>query len=134
MDALRPILRKTEITSLGYGFEATYHIFVGAREFKLTAKFDDFYVGNERWRRQYANAYLYAELLRPDYDSMLEAFEYLGKPTAYGTSRKEEYLLELGLDPSQHYTDEQYAKAEERYVKAIEKARKNHKSLRSIYA
>lgn len=133
MDALRPILRKTEIKSFGYGFEAIYHVFVGAREFKLSAKFDDFYVGDERWRRQYANAYLYVELVRPDYDSMLEAFEDLSNPTAYETSRKEAYLLELSLDPSQYYTDEQCAKAEEQYVKAVEKARKNHKALSSIY-
>lgn len=133
MDALRPILRKTEITSFGYGFEATYYVFVGAREFKLTAKFSDIDLHCERWRKRLANNYLYEELLRPEYDSMLEAFEFLSKPTVYGTSRKEEYLLELGLDTSQYYTDGQYAKAEERYVKAVEKARKNHKPLNSIY-
>lgn len=133
MNTLRPILRKTEITSLGYGFEATYHVFVGAKEFELTAKFSDIDLHCERWRKRLANSYLYEELLRPDYDSLLEAFEFLSKPTIYGMHRKEEYLLELDLDPSEHYTSEQYAKAEARYVKLVEKARKSHKSLNSIY-
>ena len=133
MDALRPILRKTEILPLGYGFEATYHIFVGAREFKLTAKFDDIDLHCERWRRMIANNYLHEEMLKPSYKTLLEVFEFLSKPTVYGMHRKEDYLLELGLDPSEYYTDKQYAEAEARYVKDIEKARKNHKSLDSIY-
>lgn len=133
MNTLRPILRKTDITSLGYGFEATYHVFVGAKEFELTEKFSDIDLHCERWRKRLANSYLYEELLRPDYDSLLEAFEFLSKPTIYGMHRKEEYLLELDLDPSKYYTDEQYAEAEARYVKLVEKARKSHKSLNSIY-
>lgn len=94
MNTLRPILRKTDITSLGYGFEATYHVFVGAKEFELTAKFSDIDLHCERWRKRLANSYLYEELLRPDYDSLLEAFEFLSKPTIYGMHRKEDYLLE----------------------------------------
>lgn len=133
MNALRPILRKTDICSLGYGFEATYHIFVGAKEFELTEKFSDIDLHCERWRKRMANGYLYECILKPEYETMLEAFEFLSKPTIYGTSRKEDYLLELDLDPSEHYTDEQCAEAEARYVKLVEKARKNHKSLNSIY-
>lgn len=133
MDALRPILRKTEIKSLGPEFEATYHVFVGAKEFVLTAKFSDIDLHCERWRKRIANNYLYEEMLKPEYDSLLEAFEFLSKPTIYGMHRKEDYLLELDLDPSEYYTDEQYARAEARYVKAVEKARKSHKSLNSIY-
>lgn len=130
---LRPILRKTDICSLGYGFEATYHVFVGAKEFELTEKFSDIDLHCERWRKRMANDYLYEELLKPEYETMLEAFEFLSKPTIYGMNRKEEYLLELDLDPSEYYTDEQYAEAEARYVKLVEKARKNHKSLNEIY-
>ena len=133
MNTLRPILRKTDITSLGYGFEATYHVFVGAKEFELTAKFSDIDLHCERWRKRLANNYLYEEMLKPEYDSLLEAFEFLSKPTIYGMHRKEDYLLELDLDPSEYYTDEQYAKAEARYVQLVEKARKSHKSLSSIY-
>lgn len=133
MNTLRPILRKTDITSLGYGFEATYHVFVGAKEFELTAKFSDIDLHCERWRKRIANNYLYEEMLKPEYDSLLEAFEFLSKPTIYGMHRKEDYLLELSLDPSEYYTDEQYAEAEARYVQLVEKARKSHKSLNSIY-
>lgn len=134
MNALRPILRKTDIRSLGYGFEATYHVFVGAREFELVEKFDDIDLHCERWRKRMANGYLYECILKPEYESLEEAFEHLYHPiTVWGTSRKEDYLLELDLDPSEHYTDEQCAEAEARYVKLVEKARKNHKSLNSIY-
>lgn len=133
MNALRPILRKTDICSLGYGFEATYHIFVGAREFELSEKFDDIDLHCERWRKRMANGYLYECILKPEYESLEEAFEQLARPYAYGTRTREDYLLELDLDPSEHYTSEQYAKAEARYAKLVEKARKNHKSLNSIY-
>lgn len=133
MNALRPILRKTEILSFGYGFEAIYHIFVGATEFVVSEKFDDIDLHCERWRKRMANGYLYECILKPEYESLKEAFEHLDQPFAYGTRRKEEYLLELDLDPSEYYTSEQYAKAEARYVKLVEKARKNHKSLNSIY-
>ena len=130
---LRPILRKTDIRPLGYSFEATYHVFVGAKEFELVEQFSDIDLHCERWRKRIANTYLYEELLKPEYESMLEAFEFLSKPTIYGMNRKEEYLLEIGLDPSEYYTDEEYAKAEARYVKLVEKARKNHKPLNGIY-
>lgn len=133
MDALRPILRKTEITPLGYSFEATYHIFVGATEFELSKRFDDIDLHCERWRKKMANGYLYECILKPEYDSLEEAFEHLARPCAYGTRTKEDYLLELDLDPSEHYTSEQYAKAEARYAKLVEKARKSHKSLSRIY-
>ena len=133
MNALRPILRKTDIRSLGYSFEATYHVFVGAREFELVEKFDDIDLHCERWRKRMANGYLYECILKPEYESLEEAFEQLARPYAYGTRTREDYLLELDLDPSKHYTGEQCAEAEARYVKLIEKARKNHKSLNSIY-
>lgn len=133
MDALRPILRKTDITSLGYTFEATYHIFVGATEFEMSERFEDIDLHCERWKKRMANDYLHECILKPEYNSLEEAFEHLGRPFAYGTRRKEEYLLALDLDPSEHYTSEQYAKAEARYVKLVEKARKSHKSLNSIY-
>lgn len=133
MNALRPILRKTDIRSLGYSFEATYHVFVGAKEFELVEKFDDIDLHCERWRKRMANGYLCECILKPEYESLEEAFEHLASPCAYGTSRKEEYLLELDLDPSEHYTCEQCAEAEARYVKLVEKARKNHKSLNNIY-
>ena len=135
MDAhtLRPILRKTDIRPLGYSFEATYHVFVGAIEFELSERFEDIDLHCERWRKRMANGYLYEELLKPEYESLEEAFDCLSRPSIYGTSRKEEYLIALDLDPSEYYTDEQYAEAEARYVKLIEKARKNHKSLNDIY-
>lgn len=132
MNVLRPILRKTEITPLGYSFEATYHIFVGATEFEMSERFEDIDLHCERWRRRLANEYLYECILKPEYKSLKEAFEELEGPYIYGT-HQEEYLLELDLDPSEHYTGEQYAEAEARYVKLVEKARKSHKSLNSIY-
>lgn len=133
MNALRPILRKTEILSFGYGFEAIYHIFVGATEFVVSEKFDDIDLHCERWRKRMANGYLYECILKPEYESLEKAFEHLDRPYAYGTRRREDYLLALDLDPSEYYTSEQYAKAEARYAKLVEKARKSHKSLNSIY-